>query len=77
MKLINNTKDFLTSLSLDCKTSLPIKNFQIDSRKVTKNSVFFGLSGSNDDGSNYASDAIKKGASLVIVKKKKNSNHNF
>ena len=76
MKLINNTKDFLTSLSLDCKTSLPIKNFQIDSRKVTKNSVFFGLSGSNEDGSNYASDAIKKGASLAIVKKKKNSNHN-
>ena len=75
MKLINNTKDFLTSLNLDCKTSLPIKNFKIDSRKVTKNSVFFGLSGSNEDGSIYASEAIKKGASLVIVKRKKNSKY--
>ncbi len=72
MKLINNTKDFLSSLSLDGNTSLPIKNYQIDSRKVKKNSVFFGLTGSNDDGSIYASDAIKKGASLAIVKKKKN-----
>ncbi len=71
MKLINNTKDFLSSLSLDGNLSLPIKNFQIDSRKVKKNSVFFGLTGSNDDGSIYASDAVKNGASLVIIKKKK------
>lgn len=71
MKLINNTKDLLTSLKLDAKSSLPISNFQIDSRKVQKNSVFFGLNGSNEDGSIYANDAIKKGASLVIVKKNK------
>jgi UDP-N-acetylmuramyl pentapeptide synthase len=72
MKLINDTKDFLNSLSLDGELSLPIKNFQIDSRKVKKNSVFFGLTGSNNDGSIFASDAIKKGASLAIIKKKKN-----
>ena len=71
MKLINNTKDFLTSLKLDAKSSLPIRNFQIDSRKVQKNSVFFGLNGSNEDGSVYADDAITKGASLAIVKKSK------
>jgi len=71
MKLINNTKDLLTSLKLDAKSSLPIRNFQIDSRKVQKNSVFFGLSGSNEDGSVYADDAITKGASLAIVKKRK------
>ena len=76
MKLINNTKDFLSSLSLDGNLSLPIKNFQIDSRKVKKNSVFFGLTGSNDDGSIYASDAVKNGASLVIIKKKKNFSSN-
>ena len=34
--------------------------------------VFFGLNGSNEDGSRYAEDAIKKGASLAIIKKKKN-----
>ena len=71
MKLINNTKDLLTSLKLDAKSSLPIRNFQIDSRKVQKNSVFFGLNGSNENGSVYADDAITKGASLAIVKKSK------
>ena len=71
MKLINNTKDFLTSLKLDATSSLPIRNFQIDSRKVQKNSVFFGLNGSNEDGRVYADDAITKGASLAIVKKSK------
>ena len=77
MKLINTTKDLLTSLKLDGKTSLPIKNFQIDSRKVQKNSVFFGLNGSNEDGSIYAEDAIKQGASLAIVKKSKKVNTEF
>ena len=71
MKLIKNTQDLLTSLKLDAKSGLPIRNFQIDSRKVTKNSVFFGLTGSNEDGSLYAKDAIRKGASLAIAKESK------
>ena len=66
MKLIKNTQDLLTSLKLDAKSGLPIRNFQIDSRKVQKNSVFFGLNGTNEDGSLYAEDAIKNGASLVL-----------
>ena len=71
MRLIKNTQDLLTSLKLDGKSRLPIKNFQIDSRKVTKNSVFFGLTGSNEDGSLYAKEAIRKGASLAIAKEGK------
>ena len=71
MKLIKNTQDLLASLNLDAKSGLPIRNFQIDSRKVTKNSVFFGLTGSNEDGSLYAEDAIAKGASLAIIKDSK------
>ena len=71
MRLIKNTQDLLTSLKLDAKSGLPIRNFQIDSRKVTKNSVFFGLTGLKEDGSLYANDAIRKGASLAIVKKSK------
>jgi len=71
MKLIKNTQDLLTSLKLDAKSGLPIRNFQIDSRKVTKNSVFFGLTGSNVEGSLYAEDAIKKGACLAIIKESK------
>jgi len=50
---------------------LPIRNFQIDARKVIKNSVFFGLTGLKEDGSLYANDAIRKGASLAIVKESK------
>jgi UDP-N-acetylmuramoyl-tripeptide--D-alanyl-D-alanine ligase len=71
MKLIKNTQDLLTSLKLDAKSGLPIRNFQIDSRKVIKNSVFFGLTGLKEDGSLYANDAIRKGASLAIVKESK------
>jgi UDP-N-acetylmuramoyl-tripeptide--D-alanyl-D-alanine ligase len=71
MKLIKNTQDLLTSLKLDAKSGLPIRNFQIDSRKVTKNSVFFGLTGLKEDGSLYANDALRKGASLAIVKESK------
>ena len=71
MKLIKNTQDLLASLNLDAKSGLPIRNFQIDSRKVTKNSVFFGLTGSNEDGSLYVEHAIAKGASLAIIKDSK------
>ena len=71
MRLIKNTQDLLTSLKLDAKSGLPIRNFQIDSRKVIKNSVFFGLTGLKEDGSLYANDAIRKGASLAIVKESK------
>tara|TARA_Y100001970_G_scaffold133161_1_gene164216 strand:+ start:6013 stop:7359 length:1347 start_codon:yes stop_codon:yes gene_type:complete len=74
MKLINNTKDLLTLLHLDGESNLPISNFQIDSRKVKQNSVFFGLTGSKEDGSFYAEDAINKGASLAIIRKSKISN---
>ena len=74
MKLIKNTKDLVTSLKLDCNSDLSIRDFQIDSRKVRKNSVFFGLTGTNEDGSIYAEDAIQKGASLAIVKGNKFSN---
>ena len=71
MRLIKNTQDLLTSLKLDAKSGLPIRNFQIDSRKVIKNSVFFGLTGLKEDGGLYANDAIRKGASLAIVKESK------
>ena len=70
MILINNTQDLLTLLQIEGKLDLPIRNFEIDSRKIKKNSVFFGLSGGKENGSLYAEDAIKRGASLVIVKEK-------
>lgn len=38
-----------------------------DSRKVVKGDTFIALRGINDDGHNYVEDAIKRGASLVVV----------
>ena len=39
----------------------------IDSRNVTEGSVFFALKGENSNGNLYAAEALKKGASAVVV----------
>ena len=68
MKLIANTKEIAQSLGLTIQGNVPIKDFQIDSRKIKKNSVFLGLEGANEDGGIYYDHALKKGAALVIIK---------
>lgn len=45
------------------------KDVVIDSRKVTKGSIFFALSGENVDGNSYVEKASKNGASLCIIDK--------
>ena len=47
-----------------------IKNIHINSKKISKNDVFFGLKGKKFDGSNYANESLRRGASLAIVDKK-------
>ena len=69
MKLIKNTQDIANFLGIDIKFNNHIKDFQIDSRQVTKNSLFFGLQGSKEDGSKYADHALKQGAALALIKK--------
>ncbi len=44
-------------------------NFQIDSRKVNKGDVFLCLKGEKTDGHLFINDALKNGASYVIVEK--------
>lgn len=39
----------------------------IDSRKVLKNSIFFGLKGENFNGNEFAEEAIKKGAAYSVI----------
>ena len=39
----------------------------IDSRSIKKGSLFFALKGPNFDGNQFAKDALKKGASYVVV----------
>lgn len=38
-----------------------------DSRKVEKGSIFFALRGANFDGNEFADEALRKGASLVVI----------
>ena len=42
-------------------------NIKIDSRKIQKGDTFIALRGQNDDGHKYVLDAIKNGATCVIV----------
>ena len=42
-------------------------NIKIDSRKVKEGDTFIAIREVNDDGHNYVEDAIKNGATTVIV----------
>ncbi|EKD71620.1 MAG: hypothetical protein ACD_46C00143G0002 [uncultured bacterium] len=44
-----------------------VKNLALDSRKITENSVFFALPGTQLDGRKYITDAIKNGAKAVLI----------
>jgi murE/murF fusion protein len=44
-------------------------NFITDSRKVKKNSLFLAIKGKKNDGNKFVSEAIKRGANLVVSSK--------
>ena len=46
-----------------------------NSNKIFKNDIFFGLKGKKTNGSKFANDAIKNGASLAIVDKNYKKKH--
>ena len=41
-----------------------------NSKQVKKNNIFFAIEGTKFDGNKYIFDAIKKGAKIIISKKK-------
>ena len=53
-------------LGIKIPNNTNIKAVTNSSKKVLKDSIFFGLQGTNVHGSNYAEDAIENGASLVV-----------
>ena len=53
-------------LGIKIPKNTKIKSVTNSSKKVTKDSIFFGFKGTKVHGSKYAKDAIKNGASLVI-----------
>lgn len=50
---------------------LAFPNACTDTRKITKNCIFFALKGDNFNGNTYASNALQKGAKYAIVDEKK------
>jgi UDP-N-acetylmuramoyl-L-alanyl-D-glutamate--2,6-diaminopimelate ligase len=45
---------------------LMIEDFDFDSRKISSNSMFIAINGTQTDGHNYIDDVIKKGASSIV-----------
>ena len=50
---------------------IPAASVYIDSRLVQKNSIFIAIKGEKFDGHNFVNEAIKNGASIVIINEKK------
>ena len=68
MRILDSTDFLLKVLKIENHSisSQPITDVQIDSRLVKSGTLFFGLQGNNVNGSDYAQDAINRGASCVI-----------
>ncbi len=47
-----------------------ISSASINSKKINKNSIFFGIKGKKFDGNNFASEAINNGAALAVSNQK-------
>ena len=52
------------------KKNIPFKGVSINSRTIQPGNLFFGIKGVNFDGSEYAEDALRKGAAAVIVNRR-------
>ena len=68
MRILDSTDFLLKLLKIENHSisSQPITDVQIDSRLVKSGTLFFGLQGNSVNGSDYAQDAINRGASCVI-----------
>lgn len=65
-------KDILTGVyhtTLKGTEDIEIKDIKYDSRKVEENDIYVALIGSNSDGHDYITDAIKKKARVIIISK--------
>mgnify|MGYP001223325575 CR=1 FL=1 len=47
-----------------------VKGLAIDSKKIKKDYIFFAIKGFKFDGEKYISEAVKKGASVIICSRK-------
>jgi len=54
-----------------------VTSVSIDSRSIKKNSLFIAVKGDKFDGHNFIKDAIKKGATTVVINEKNYKKFNF
>ncbi len=50
-----------------------VKNISFDSRKIKKGGIFFAVEGNKESGINFINQAIKKGAVVIVSRKKYNT----
>ena len=60
-KFFNNLNKNFSYLEFD--------GFEYDSKKIKKNYIFFAIQGSNFNGNNFITDAIKNGAKIIVSNK--------
>ncbi|MHB8929433.1 MAG: UDP-N-acetylmuramoyl-L-alanyl-D-glutamate--2,6-diaminopimelate ligase [Melioribacteraceae bacterium] len=63
-ELLNNVKVIQVIGNAESKE---INSITLDSRKATKNSLFFAIDGEKQDGHKFIPDAINQGASAIVV----------
>jgi UDP-N-acetylmuramoyl-L-alanyl-D-glutamate--2,6-diaminopimelate ligase len=49
-----------------------VENISIDSRKIDKNTIFFGLIGQKNDGANFLPDVANLGSKVAVISQKSN-----
>ncbi len=78
-KVILTVQDFLDLPSAriyNPDAFLPIEAVTIDSRNVPAKALFIAIKGERFDGHDFIKDAVKNGASAILIKKKKYSRYN-
>tara|TARA_Y100000590_G_scaffold393322_1_gene471507 strand:+ start:4203 stop:7028 length:2826 start_codon:yes stop_codon:yes gene_type:complete len=67
----NSYKNFLAKKSFNNRfEKVNYNNVSINSKTIKKNDLFFSIRGKKTDGHKYALEALKKGASKIVVSKK-------
>ena len=73
MKIIKITLEDLfnlpSSIIYNPDSYRAVRHVSIDSRDIKKNTLFFAIKGEKFDGHNFIKEAIKKGASTVVINK--------
>lgn len=69
MKNLAGLLERLEPISIIGDTNIEISEIVNDSRKVTKNCLFFCISGAAFDGHKFANEVVQKGAKVLVVEK--------